>query len=62
MDSVCPICKNLLRITATRTDVSGDTSASEQTKVFTVQELSCRSKNCANFGKVITENRVQVYP
>lgn len=43
-------------------EVSGDTSANEQTKVFTVQELSCRSKNCANFGKVITENRVQVYP
>lgn len=62
MDNVCPICKNLLRITASSTEVTGDTSGDEETKVFTVQELSCRSKGCGNFGKVVVENRVQIYP
>ena len=59
---LCPKCKNLLRIAASRVEVTGDGSPETQTRVFTVQELVCRSPQCPEYGKAAAENRVQTYP
>lgn len=61
-NTLCPLCRNLLRITETHTEVEGDSSSATETRVYTVQTLSCRSKSCANYGKPVAENRLLIYP
>lgn len=41
------------------TTVEGDKSPDTETKVFTVQELTCRNKQCSNYGKVVETVRHQ---
>ena len=48
----CPLCRVEGIISKTYTTVEGDNSPDTDTKVFTVQEISCRNKNCSNYGKV----------
>ena len=42
------------------TTVEGDKSPDTETKVFTVQEMSCRNKQCSNYGKVVETVRHQL--
>lgn len=49
----CPLCKIEMAIQNTYTKVEGDNSPDTETKVFTVQELTCRNKQCSNYGKVV---------
>ena len=48
----CPLCKEEGLISKTYTTVEGDKSPDTETKVFTVQEIICRNKNCSSYGKV----------
>ena len=48
----CPLCKVEGLISKTYTTVEGDKSPYTETKVFTVQEIICRNKNCSSYGKV----------
>jgi hypothetical protein len=49
----CPLCNVEAYIHKTYNRVEGDNSPDTETKVFTVQELYCRNKNCENNGKLI---------
>lgn len=49
----CPLCDVEAIISNTYMKVEGDKSPDTETKVFTVQEFSCRNKQCSNHGKVI---------
>ena len=40
---LCPLCKTQMRITATRTVVTGDESPDTVTRVFIEQDLTCRN-------------------
>ena len=40
--------------------VEGDNSPDTETKVFTVQELTCRNKQCSNYGKVVETVKHQI--
>lgn len=58
---LCPKCKIVAQISSSKTVVEGDKSADTETKVFTVQEFSCRNKQCSENGKVIGEIKHQIY-
>jgi hypothetical protein len=49
----CSLCNVEASITKTFNRVEGDNSPYTETKVYTVQEMSCRNKNCDNYNKVI---------
>lgn len=49
----CPLCNVEAFINRTYNRVEGDNSPDTETKVYTVQEMSCRNKNCDNYNKVI---------
>ena len=51
----CPLCNVEARITKTCTTVEGDESPNTETKVYTIQEISCMNKNCSNYEKVIAK-------
>jgi len=57
----CPICKTEMMISSTSTAVDGDKSPDTPTKIYTVQQLSCRNKQCENFGKVVQEVRTKIF-
>ena len=56
----CPLCKVEMAISHAYTTVEGDKSPDTETKVFTVQEMSCRNKQCSNYGKVVETVRHQL--
>ena len=56
----CPLCKVEMAISHVYTTVEGDKSPDAETKVFTVQEMSCRNKQCSNYGKVVETVRHQL--
>lgn len=51
----CPICHLAAMISGTRHEVEGDQSPDTETKVYLVQEFSCRNPQCPSNGKVIGE-------
>ena len=57
---MCPLCGTEMGITAAYQRVEGDESPDTETKVFTVQEMSCRNKQCSNYGKVVETVRHQL--
>ena len=56
----CPRCKTELFIDSSKLEITGDQSPDTETKVFTVQTLSCRNPNCENYLKPVAENRVEM--
>lgn len=50
---LCPLCKVEMAISSSRYKVENDTSAEAETKLFMVQELTCRNRQCPNFGNVV---------
>lgn len=56
----CPLCEVEAIISNTYTKVEGDKSPDTKTEVFTVQEISCRNKQCSNYGKVIAALKHQL--
>ncbi|MGI6260284.1 MAG: hypothetical protein ACOYJR_00395 [Acutalibacteraceae bacterium] len=53
----CKTCGNEMAITGSRIAVEGDTSPSEETRVFRVLQFACRNPHCAAHGKT-TEERI----
>lgn len=49
----CPLCDVEMSIQKSYTKVEGDNSPLTETKVYTVQELTCRNKQCSNYGKMV---------
>lgn len=49
----CPLCKTEAYIKASRYVVEGDTTDTEETKLYVEQTMVCRNKNCNNFEKVV---------
>ena len=49
----CPLCDVEMSIQKAYTEVEGDNSPLTETKVYTVHELTCRNKQCSNYGKVV---------
>lgn len=47
----CPLCDIAMAISTTTMEVEGDTSAQEKTRVYRVQHLICRNRQCKGFGK-----------
>lgn len=58
---LCPLCKVEMRIAATETQVTGDDSPSEPTRVYTVQQFVCRNPQCGNFGQTVKTVRTLIY-
>lgn len=50
---LCPLCKVEMAISSSRYKVENDSSAEAETKLYMVQEFSCRNPQCSNFGKVV---------
>lgn len=44
----CPTCGNEMRIVGSATEVTGDKSASETTRVFHVATVKCVNPQCTN--------------
>ncbi|MCI5802416.1 MAG: hypothetical protein SOX72_03740 [Oscillospiraceae bacterium] len=57
----CPECKIEGVISGCRTEVEGDKSAEEATRVYTVQEISCRNPQCPRHGTVVETLRHLIY-
>ena len=49
----CPLCKLEMRITSSRNVVEHDDTPDEVTKLYSVQDLSCMNRDCANYDKVV---------
>lgn len=49
----CPLCKIEMRIANSKNVVEHDNTPDEETKLYVVQELRCRNKQCLNFDKLI---------
>lgn len=56
----CPLCDIEMSIQRSYTEVTGDDSPDTETKVFTAQEMTCRNKQCSNYGKVVDTVRTQL--
>lgn len=50
---LCPKCAVEMRISATRYKAVNDDTAEKNTELFIEQDLICRNKACADYGKVI---------
>ena len=50
---LCPLCKLEMRITSSRNVVEHDDTPDEVTKLYSVQDLSCMNRDCANYDKVV---------
>lgn len=51
----CPLCKVEMGISQSVYKVSTDDEGNK--KMYIEQDLKCRSKQCANYGKVVTTVR-----
>ena len=56
----CPLCKLEMRITGSRTEVTGDDSPEKRTEVFHVLVLECVNPQCQHPEPV--EEKVKIYP
>ncbi len=50
---LCPLCKVEMAISSSRYKVENDSSAEAETKLFMIQELTCRNQQCPNFRTVV---------
>ncbi|MDD2954945.1 MAG: hypothetical protein PHD67_01375 [Oscillospiraceae bacterium] len=57
----CPVCDLEGTICRCRTEVEGDDSPAAATRVFTVQDVSCRNPQCEQYGKVVHTLRHLIY-
>ncbi len=57
----CPQCRLEGTINSCRTEVEGDDSAEEATRVYTVQEISCRNPQCPKYGMTVKTLRHLIY-
>ena len=57
----CDKCDLDMFIDSSITEIEGDKSPDTQTKVFTVQSLSCHNPKCVYKGKSY-EIKIQTYP
>nr|DAK54877.1 MAG TPA: Ogr/Delta-like zinc finger protein [Caudoviricetes sp.] len=57
----CPLCNIEMSIQRSYTEVTGDNSPDTETQVFTVQELTCRNKQCSNYGKIVETAKTQLH-
>ncbi len=55
---ICPLCGNELAITASRTLADRDDRPDLATRVWIEQELCCRNRSCAGWGRVQHTARV----
>lgn len=51
----CPLCQVEMRISKTRYETKNDDTAEKKTKLYAVQSLVCRSKQCENYGTLVQE-------
>lgn len=58
---LCPECKTEAAIMESGYEVTGDTSAEEKTRVFSVLKFHCRNPQCAQHGKEIGTVRHEIY-
>lgn len=56
----CPLCNIEMIIQRAYVSVEGDESPDTETKVHTVQEMSCRNKQCSNYGKIVDTVKTQL--
>lgn len=56
----CPDCGIEMIIKATRTEVVNDDTPDKETEVYTVQDLYCRNKECANYGQITESIRHRI--
>ena len=56
----CPLCKTDMHITASRNVVEHDDTPLEETKLYRLQELKCRNKNCDNYDKVVETVKIEL--
>ena len=56
----CPLCKLDLRITKSWNKVVNDDTPDIPTKLYVVQELSCRNENCPNCDKVLDTKETEL--
>lgn len=54
---LCPLCKVEMGISNSRYKVENDTTSEKETKLYIVQELTCRNSDCPNSGKVVETRR-----
>jgi len=56
----CPKCKLELFIDKTRYVVEDDNTDEKETRLYYEQDMVCRNKECANFGKVLDTVRSEL--
>ena len=56
----CPACNLDMHITGSKNVVENDDTPNEKTKLYIVQQLKCRNKNCENYDKVIETNKIEL--
>ena len=49
----CPLCQVEMRIFRSRNVVENDDTPDVQTKLFILQDMSCRNENCENYEKIV---------
>lgn len=54
---VCPKCKIEARISNSKYVTEGDASPNEETKLYIVQEFTCRNPQCTGYGKVVAAKK-----
>lgn len=57
---VCPRCKIEARISNSKYVTENDTSPDKETKLYIVQEFTCRNPQCTDFGKVVIAKKNQL--
>ena len=49
----CPLCKLEMRITKSRNILVDDDTPDKETKLYVEMDLSCKTPECPNNGKVV---------
>lgn len=57
---LCPQCGLEMRIAKTSVAVTGDTSPSEETKVYYKHEMACYNPQCQNNGKIVETSLCEI--
>ena len=56
----CKACPCELRILQSHMEFTGDESPDTETKAWQVMELGCQNRQCPEYGKVQTTERVEL--
>ncbi len=49
----CPVCQLEMRISRSYNIVENDDTPDKETKLYVLQDMSCRNENCTNFNQVV---------